>query len=134
MKGRMRLLLSLSLGVLLMSCDGSLMFQSERSAIAEKACAELRAADFQSLQRLRIVNTARESLGKGVFLGEDKEIRRYLRWETCEQFILQDEGYLSETNRREKAFGLLKRNAESEGNKFIQSTLWVTRISSWHVS
>jgi hypothetical protein len=93
------------------------MSQSERSAIAEKACAELRAADFQALQRLRIVNTARESIGGEVFLGEDKEIRRYLRWETCEQFILQDEGYLSETNRREKAYSLIKRNTESEGGR-----------------
>ena len=114
----MRNLTVLILSVLLMSCGGSLISQSERDAIAELACAELRVANYdESLKRLRIVNTARESLGEEVFLGEDKEIRRYLRWETCDQFILQDEGYLSETNRREKAYGLLKRNAESEGDK-----------------
>lgn len=111
----MRIFTVLSLGVLLASCDGSLMSQSERDAIAELACTELRATyEDQSLQRLRIVNAAREKLGGDVFLGDDDDIERYLRWETCEQFLADSDDYFAETTRREQAYSLIERNADSE--------------------
>ena len=91
------------------------MLQSEREAIAELACTELRATDEdQSLQRLRTVNGAREKLGGDVFLGDDDDIERYLRWETCEQFLADSDDYFAETTRREQAYSLIKKNAESE--------------------
>ena len=111
----MRALLLTSFCALVASCDGSLMSQSEREAIAELACTELRATDEdQSLQRLRIVNTAREQLGGDVFLGDDDDIERYRRWETCEQFLADSDDYFAETTRREQAYSLIKKNAESE--------------------
>ena len=112
----MRYLLIFISSVMLASCDMSLMSQSERTAIAELACAELRATDAdQSLQRLRIVNSAREKLAMDPYLGEDDDIKRYLRWETCEQFIVNTESFLSETNRRETSYSIIKNNAETEG-------------------
>lgn len=110
----MRYLLIFIISVMLASCDMSLMSQSERTAIAELACAELRATDAdQSLQRLRIVNTVREKLAMDPYLGEDDDIKRYLRWETCEQFIVNTESFLSETNRRERAYSIIKNAAEA---------------------
>ena len=110
----------LIIGASLLSCDASLISEKERNAIVSKACAELRAAEHHPLQRLRIVNTARESLGREIFLGEDKDIQRYLHWGTCEQFVADEDNYLSETNRRDHAFSLIKRNAESEGGRIFE--------------
>ena len=116
----MRALLLTSFCALLASCDGSLMSQSEREAIAELACTELRATDEdQSLQRLRIVNTAREQLGGDVFLGDDDDIERYRRWETCEQFLADSDDYFAEMIKTDKHMTKVKRRMIQEQRDIV---------------
>ena len=54
--------------IILSACDSSFMSDEEKINIAERACAEaLATRKFESARRVKLINDARATLGKGVY-------------------------------------------------------------------
>lgn len=81
------------------------MSESEQNRIAEVACSALSAtSEEDSLDRLQIINDARQELGEEVFTGSGEEIGRYLRYGTCADFVRNRDNVLSQTDQRNSAY------------------------------
>lgn len=65
-----------------------------------------------SVERLRILNDARQELGEVVFSGQSDEIERYLRYGTCVDLVRNQDNALSKTNQRELALRKMEETAD----------------------
>ena len=102
----MRVYLITLVSIVLSACG---MSESEKNRTAKFACAELGATtEEQDLEKIKIVNLARQEIGEEPFLGSTDEIERYRRWGTCELFVKNDMSFREETDRRQQVFATVR--------------------------
>ena len=104
--------------------------ESEQTRIAQAACSALGATlNDQGLERIQIINRARQKLGTEIYSGSGKEIVRYLRFGTCIEFVKNTDGFREKTDRRRSALHVMIQNdasREKEGKDSLMVADLVT--------
>jgi hypothetical protein len=111
------------------------MSESEQTRIAQAACAALSVTSkSQILERVQIVNGARQELSGEIYSGSGKDIDRYVRFGTCTDFLKNTDEFQQKTNRRQSALEVMVRNddaREREGEDRILGADLVTKDGAY---
>lgn len=77
--------------------------EQQRNAVV--ACAEMKETlEIQGAARVKLVNEVREKIGGEPYTLGDEEIKRSIRWGTCEQLVLNDPTYNTLTDSIEEQY------------------------------
>lgn len=88
--------------LLLISCGIS---NDEKNRVAAVTCSIIKETKaYQSSDRMKFVNEAREEIKASPFLGGDDEIQRSIQFDTCELLIKDSDDYIKITNSNEKKY------------------------------
>lgn len=96
------------------------MSEGEQTRIAQVACSVLSAtSEEDSLDRIRIINDARQEVGAEIYSGSGTDVDRYLRFGVCIDFILDNDIAVTKADARKLALETMIDLSDDRNGTFL---------------